>query len=553
MSENIAQGAPDAKPAQTGRLGDSHPQAALASQPPVRFVRFAYAKGDTMLSKHIAACLTLAATVMALTACEVRLDYSSPPPVAFQLPHQARLFYETESPATIAISGNLAVVGSRTESVTMGGVNYTTAGAAYLYELSSTGWSYRQRLVPPDPNQGLQFGAAVAISGDHVVIGAPNVSGTAPEASHGHVYFFEPRIVTVQLAKGTYSVKVWESVKEFDASQVGLIPAGGNPSQFQPKLGWSVAVREDFAVAGAPGYGRPDLSPTSLQKGAVALFSFSSSGGWVLDTTVTYEDSRLGFSSAAQNNANFGQSVAMGGTFAVAGAPNASMTDGAGAPTAEFVGMVAVLPRRDISGGHQWDCCTVLRPESPYGSNSFGAAVAVQQGGAPEYGNYIAVGEPNRNRSGTTNPIGRATVYSLVPGGTPGALPTANQVSAFDPPELVDNGKFGGAVSLSYPKLFVAGKRLSPDLPPYFLFYRHSLWGWFSSRITTPPMPGTPSTEPLLYSANSGLEWPEVLPIAKRKSAMDGTFTLYDTIVFRFRHWLFCTRPAFGNVCWPIN
>jgi len=86
--------------------------------------------------------------------------------------------------AAVAISGDLALVGAPNKDD-----NGSDTGAAYLYARSGTSWAQVQKLVPADAAAGSHFGAAVAIAGGTVVVGAPTqASGTLPEVGAAYVY-----------------------------------------------------------------------------------------------------------------------------------------------------------------------------------------------------------------------------------------------------------------------------------------------------------------------------------------------------------------------------
>lgn len=79
----------------------------------------------------------------------------------------------------VAIDGDWFVVGANLKD---GDTDDT--GAAYVYEYGGTAWS-ETRLLPSDTAAGSEFGDAVAIEGNRVVVGAPNDQLT------GSVYLFE--------------------------------------------------------------------------------------------------------------------------------------------------------------------------------------------------------------------------------------------------------------------------------------------------------------------------------------------------------------------------
>ncbi|MCH7993769.1 MAG: hypothetical protein IIB57_04915, partial [Planctomycetes bacterium] len=71
----------------------------------------------------------------------------------------------------VAISGRVAVVGARKHDI----AGMTERGAVYVFRRDSqTGvWGYRQELTAEDGDVGDLFGSSVAIDGDWIVVGAP--------------------------------------------------------------------------------------------------------------------------------------------------------------------------------------------------------------------------------------------------------------------------------------------------------------------------------------------------------------------------------------------
>jgi hypothetical protein len=86
----------------------------------------------------------------------------------------------------VAISGDTVVVGAPGEDSNASGVNgnqgnnsLSFAGAAYVFVRSGTNWSQQAYLKASNPDVEDNFGAAVAVSGDTVVVGAYNESSNA--------------------------------------------------------------------------------------------------------------------------------------------------------------------------------------------------------------------------------------------------------------------------------------------------------------------------------------------------------------------------------------
>src|SRR6266571_2654964 len=87
---------------------------------------------------------------------------------------------------SVAVSGNTMVIGAYGEDSNATGVNgnqndnsASGSGAAYVFVRSNGVWSQQSYLKASNTEGGDQFGFAVAISGDTVVIGAPNEASNA--------------------------------------------------------------------------------------------------------------------------------------------------------------------------------------------------------------------------------------------------------------------------------------------------------------------------------------------------------------------------------------
>ena len=95
----------------------------------------------------------------------------------------------------VDIEGDLAVVGAKYEDQDENG-NYTktSAGAVYVFRYDGSTWTEEQKLVPSDRYQGDFFGAAVSLSGDAIVVGAyeedEDVDGNNTISSAGSAYVF---------------------------------------------------------------------------------------------------------------------------------------------------------------------------------------------------------------------------------------------------------------------------------------------------------------------------------------------------------------------------
>ena len=96
----------------------------------------------------------------------------------------------------VAISGNQLVVGAKGESHDVNGDNALNfAGSAYVFEKENGSWIQTQKIVASDRGVDDYFGNSVAISGNHLVVGAwhenHDVNGANALNFAGSAYVFE--------------------------------------------------------------------------------------------------------------------------------------------------------------------------------------------------------------------------------------------------------------------------------------------------------------------------------------------------------------------------
>ncbi|MFC1610370.1 hypothetical protein ACFL6C_05380 [Myxococcota bacterium] len=153
--------------------------------------------------------------------------------------------------AAVSISGDLLVVGAPAED--QGG---DRSGAAYLYERNQGGndrWGEVTKLVRTNPNSYDNFGDSVAVSGDIVLVGASGAWGS--EEYTGAAFVFD-------------GSAAWDEVKRL----------WGSDAEESAGFGNAVSFNADIAVVGAStkGDGWPE---TELAEGGAYVF-YRSSDTW---------------------------------------------------------------------------------------------------------------------------------------------------------------------------------------------------------------------------------------------------------------------------------
>lgn len=261
---------------------------------------------------------------------------------------------------SVAISGNTVVVGTPWEDTTA-----ADSGAAYVFVRSGTVWNQQAMLKASNADPGDGFGAAVAISTDTVVVGAPQEASAGQNQSDnsagqaGAAYVF------------TRSGTAWSQQAYLKASNV----------ERGDSFGWSVAVSGDSIAVGAPsedssalGVNKDQLNNNAVDSGAVYILT-RSGGAWsqqaYLKASNTGEDDRFGYAVAMSGNTIVTSARWEGSAF------RADQSD----DSLRQAGAAYVFVR----SAADWSQEAYLKAEQPDNDDQFGQSVAIS-------GDVIAVG-----------------------------------------------------------------------------------------------------------------------------------------------------------------
>jgi len=258
----------------------------------------------------------------------------------------------------VALSGNTLVVGA------FGGdtVASLNQGAAYVFTRSGTIWTQQQKLTASDGATNDVFGLSVALSGDTVVVGAPNDTIGA-NANQGSAYVF------------TRSGIIWTQQQKLTA----------NDGAANDLFGLSVALSGETVIVGAPF----DLNGANGDQGSAYVFTRSGTA-WTQKQKLTASDSAPGD--------RFGISVALSGNTAVVGADD----DDIGANGNQ--GSAYVFTRSFTTGGAIWTQQQKLTASDGTALDDFGISVAIS-------GDTLVVGS-HFDDIGTNGNQGSAYVFS---------------------------------------------------------------------------------------------------------------------------------------------
>jgi len=145
---------------------------------------------------------------------------------------------------SVAIDGDYVVVGASNKDD-----SGTDRGAAYVFNRNYPNpdvWGEVVILTASDAEDSDYFGSSVSISGDYVLVGAPDEDGDGTDQGAAYVYY-----------RNQDGPDAWGEVMK--------LVSGG--SQDDDLLGYSVAISDHFAITGIPG---EDGLQTDI--GAVSIF-----------------------------------------------------------------------------------------------------------------------------------------------------------------------------------------------------------------------------------------------------------------------------------------
>jgi len=188
---------------------------------------------------------------------------------------------------TVAIQGKMVIIGARFAQVG----DLQKAGAAYVYRNYRGSWQFEEKIVSPTPADEDNFGRALAVQGDLLVVTARKEATDEPDVGAAYVYVFRD-------GSWMYQAKLTAS----DASSGAY-------------FGQSVALHDDLIAIGAR-----NANPNSA--GAVYLFR-QSGDEWVQIAKVTPPDGKKGD--------QFGFTIAISGDLMTIGARRADLTQGSDA------------------------------------------------------------------------------------------------------------------------------------------------------------------------------------------------------------------------------
>ena len=306
----------------------------------------------------------------------------------------------------VAVSGDTVVVGAPSEDSFATAINgdqndnsATNSGAAYVFARTGTIWAQQAYLKPSNTDANDNFGSSVAVSGDTVVVGAPQEDSTATGVNGN-----QGNAADLNFNSGAAYVFVrvgnsWSQQAYLKASTSG-----------DDRFGESVAISGHTVVIGAPA----DDSNGLINPGAAYVFIRAGS---------TWSQQAFLTASNIGEDDFFGRSVAISGDTVVVAAEsedsNATGVDGNGSNDSASNSGAAYLFTRV---GSTWSHKAYLKASNTGSGDFFGNSVAVSGetivvGALGESSNAIGVnGDQNNNNAGNS---GAGYVFGPPLPGTP--------------------------------------------------------------------------------------------------------------------------------------
>lgn len=249
---------------------------------------------------------------------------------------------------SVAIKGNTIFVGARFAQVADtdndGDIDEqdADAGAVYIFKKYGSIWNLEQKIIPPYPQPKSNFGRALAVQGDTLIVTARKYDSDSENDGTAYEYVFRSGL-------WTYRTEIIPATEPADEAYFGQ----------------SVAIQGDLMVIGA-------RNDNPNKAGALYVFR-QTSIGWSQIARLTPQD--------GEKNDQYGFSVAMSGTTIAVGARRADFVKGTKSETDE--GAAYVYSVR----GNNVEFVTMLTASNAKAGDEFGQAIAIA-------GDVIAVGAP---------------------------------------------------------------------------------------------------------------------------------------------------------------
>ncbi len=251
---------------------------------------------------------------------------------------------------SVDIDGNYAVVGANGESYDQAGTNFLNeAGAAYIFHRDAGGnWSQIQKIVASDRSIAGNFGWAISISGDDILVGATyekkDETGNNPIDDAGAAYIFSKE------------GDLWVEKQKIVASDRGA----------DDQFGSQVSINGGKAIVGVPLEDEDESGMNTLTKsGSAYTYYRDLNGNWSQSQKIVAPE-RFTFTL-------FGSSVSISGEYLAIGAGG---KDKLGNNKEDIEGAGAVYTYV-LSGDNLWENSQEIYASDAYHLDEFGHSLKI--------------------------------------------------------------------------------------------------------------------------------------------------------------------------------
>ena len=284
---------------------------------------------------------------------------------------------------SVGISGDVVVVGAPQNDL-------TAVGKAYVFRRSGGEWAEETRLIPPDLVENDELGSAVAVSGDVAIIGAWNHGnrGSVPDGTGAaYVYRFDSQTGSWDLEQKLVSTETFPGDRD--------------------RFGFAVTLQGDVALIGTS----PARLNGSLGHSGCYVFRFDQNS-WIADPKIVPPVTSV---------ISLGGSVALHGNTVLIGAPF-DWPSGERCPFPMICHTGSAFLYRDSAAG--WELAAKLVSSDSAQGHHFGEYLALGNG-------FAFIGARGVDVVGIDS--GAAYIYDLSPClPRPGDLNCDGEISAFD-------------------------------------------------------------------------------------------------------------------------
>ena len=260
---------------------------------------------------------------------------------------------------SVSISGNYAIAGAPNKKA---GAN-VNQGQAFIYTRAGNGWTLQATLTDPAGAPEDNFGSSVSMSGDYVIVGAPN-KDVAAKTNQGAALIF------------------YRNGSEWTYQATIVAGDGANGDGF----GNSVSISGSYAVIGAK---FKDVEG-KINQGQAYIYNRTGTA-WSEQMVLTASDGAA--------NDYFGEVVSISGHYALAGAPRKTVNGKTWAGQVYVFYKMPGLPGQPVF----WMLQATLAAEDAASGDFFGNQAAIS-------GNYLVIGAPDKDVAGI-NKAGQAYIF----------------------------------------------------------------------------------------------------------------------------------------------